>query len=894
MGKVNQPLLAFNRGIISPLGLARVDVAKVLLSAETQTNWYPRLLGSMMLRPGSQYLGSTLNNNFALYFPFIFSKTQTAIIEFTDDNLRFWIDDAVLTRPSVTASITNGTFSGSLTGWTDADDSGATSSWVSSDYMQLLGDGVNFARRYQLITCNNLGTEHAVRIVINRGPVKFRIGTTTLNDDLFEETTLGTGTHSLSFTPDSNFYVTFYSNLDRITLVQSIAIESSGAVVLPSPYAEDELSLIRGDQSLDVIYICGASKQQRKIERRGDGRSWSIVLYEPEDGPVGIQNTSTTTLAAAAINGNTTLTSNIPFFKTTHVGVIFKLISIGQSVSSSISGANVFTDSIEVEGVGTTREFTIIRTGTWTATVTLQRSFDDGTSWFDVTTYTTNATITFNDGLDEQIVLYRIGIKTGDYTSGTANLTLSYSLGSITGYVRVTSYTNSQSVNIEVLKDLGSTNATTQWSEGEWSDAKGFPSGVALSEGRLCFGGIGKIICSISDAYESFDDEIEGDSGLISRDLGSGAINDVTWLVSLYRLFAGTDTAVKGVKTTSFEEPMTPTNLRIVEPSTQSCYPIPPAKLDKKAIFVQGAGTRVFQLTYDASSIDYIADELTKSTPEIGQPSVVRIGVQRQPDTIIHCVRGDGKVALLIFDELEALKGWFLYETDGEVEDVIVFPGDVEDYVYYSIKRTIDGNTVRYLEKFAFQNECQGSTLNKQADCFYQYSGSATATISGLDHLEGEEVIVWADGKDFSAGSGNSQVTYTVISGQITLSEAVSNAIVGLPYKAQYKSAKLAYASSSPLGQRKKINAIGVILYNTHSKGLKYGRDFDNLTNLPEVNPVTGKKVTYNTIFSALDTPQFSLGGDWNTDSRLCLEATAPRPCTLLGCEIAITTNDKL
>lgn len=891
MGKANQPLLAFNRGIISPLALARIDVAKVLLSAEEQVNWYPRLLGSMMLRPGSQYLGSTYNNNKALYYPFIFSKTQRAIIEFTDQNIRFWINDEVLTRPSVTAAITNGTFSGSLTGWTDDDDSGAASIWATGNYMQLLGDGTNFARRYQLVTCNNAGVEHAVRVVINRGPVKFRIGSTTTNDDYFEETTLGTGTHSLAFTPSGNFYVSFFCNLDRITLVTSISIESSGNVVLPSPYAESDLSLIRGDQSLDVVYLCGASKQQRKLERRGTGTSWSITLYQPEDGPVGTQNTTTTTLTAAAINGNTTLSSNIPFFKSTHVGAIFKLVSVGQTVASSISAANIFTNKIKVEGSGSVRSFSAIVSGTFVATITYQRSFDEGTSWFDVGTVGVGTTA-INDGLDGQTIWYRIGIKTGQYTSGTANVSLAYSLGSITGYVRVTAYSTSTSVSVEVLQDLGSTVATTQWSEGEWSDVKGYPSGVALSEGRLCFGGDGNLICSIADAYESFDDEIEGDSGLISRDLGSGAISSVTWLISLYRLFAGCDTSVKGVKTNSFEEPMTPTNLRIVEPSTQSCYPVPAAKLDKKAIFIQGAGTRIFQLTYDASQIDYIADELTKACPEIGKPSLLRIGVQRQPDTIIHFVRSDGKVVLLIFDELENLKAFYLYETTGEVEDVIVFPGDVEDYVYYSIKRTINGNTVRYLEKFALQTECQGDTLNKQADSFIVYQGVATSTITGLNHLEGEEVIVWADGKDLSPGF-STQTTYTVASGSITLSETVENAIVGLPYTAQYKSAKLAYASDSPLGQYKKVNKIGVVVYNTHSKGLRYGRDFDNMDTFPEINPVTGKKTPYNTIFSALDTPQFSFNGNWDTDSRLCLEAQAPRPCTLLACEIAITTNDR-
>jgi len=893
MGKVNQALLAFNRGIISKLGLARIDVAKVALSAEIQTNWTPRLLGSMMLRAGYEHLGSTKNNNKAAFIPFIFSKTQTASIEFTDGYIRVWdANDELITREAVSATITNGNFAINLSGWTDNDEVGTTSSWASGSYMQLVGNGINYARRTQLVSVGaNAGITHAVRIVIERGPVKFRIGSTSDNDNYFSETTLETGVHSLGFIPQGNFYINFYSALERITLVKSIEIEAAGVMELPSPYEETDLPLIRFDQSLDIIYLACDGLQQREIQRR-DNNSWSIVLFQPEDGPVGLVNTSEITITASALFGNITLTSNQNLFRVSQIGAIFKLISVGQNVSQAISAQNVFSDYIVIEGVGATRTFTINITDTWVGTITLQRSFDESVSWNDVTTYTGNTTTTVNDSLDNQTVRYRIGIKTGDYTSGTANVSLSYSLGSITGYARITAYSSATSVSAEVLKDLGSTNPTMQWNEGSWSNLKGWPSAVALAEGRLFFAGKGKIWGSVSDAYKSFSDEIEGDSGTISRDLGAGAVSNVNWLISLYRLFAGCDTAVKAIKTTSFEEPMTPSNFRVVEPSTQACYNIPPAKLDKKAIFVQGAGTRVFELTYDQSTIDYAAEELTKACFEIGQPSIVRIGIQRQPDTIIHCVRSDGKVALLIYDVLENLKGWFLHETDGEVEDVIVFPGDLEDYVKYSVKRTINGQTVRYFEKIAFQADCQGGTLNKQADSFIEYSGSATNTITGLSHLEGEEVIVWADGKDLSPDENGIQKTYTVLSGSITLDEQVSAAIVGLPYSAEYKSSKLAYAAGSPLGQKKKINAIGVIIDNTHSHGLKYSGDGVTYDDLPIRSSVTGAPIPYNEILTE-DTPMVSFGQAWNTDSRLYLKAQAPRPCTLLACEIAITTNEK-
>ena len=59
----------------------------------------------------------------------------------------------------------------------------------------------------------------------------------------------------------------------------------------------------------------------------------------------------------------------------------------------------------------------------WVATVTLQRSYDDGTTYYDVYTWTSNAEHALRDF--EPGIYYRIGIKSGDYTSGTINVRLS-------------------------------------------------------------------------------------------------------------------------------------------------------------------------------------------------------------------------------------------------------------------------------------------------------------------------------------------------------------------------------------------------------------------------------------------------------------------------------------
>lgn len=899
MAKSNTSILAFNRGIISRLGLARTDLARMQLSAETQTNWMPRVLGSMMLRPGFQYIGATRSNLAAIHIPFIYATDDTAIIELTNTVMRVRVNDEIITRPSVTSAVSNGTFGTDLTGWTDNDESGATSAWKTGGYMSLIGSGYGAAIREQAVTVSggNVGVEHALRITIQNGPVTLRVGSSSATDNYIAETSLGTGIHSLAFTPSGNFYIQFSSTVTREVLVDSVAVESAADMTITTPWLAANLQDVRYDQSGDVIFVACDGFQQRRIERRAP-RSWSIILYRTGDGPFRSENLTPTTLAPSALSGNVTLAASQPTFKSTHVGALFKVSSIGQATDNDMDDEGQNTDYIRVSGVGANRVFLITITGTWSATLTFQRAIGDPSGWVDVNTAVANYSGNFNDGLDNQIIYYRYAIKSGDYTSGTANVALTYSGGSITGISRVTAVASSVSASAEVLVPFGGTSASAIWSEGAWSDYRGWPTCVALHEGRLWWAGRDNVWGSVSDAFQSFastlaDETTIGDSSSISRTIGSGPVDVINWLSAGRRLFVGGQGAEKSAQSSSFEEPLTPTNFNIKTISTLGSAPVVPVNLDTSTIFVQKSRRRVYEIAQDAGSYDYTSNDLTGLVPDLAQSDIVSLGVQRQPDTRIHVATEDGTVNVLIMDKLENVVCWVQVETDGVVEEVVVLPGAAEDAVYYVVKRTVNGGTVRYLEKWAMESECRGSLLNKQADSFVVYDSTATATIAGLSHLEGEEVIAWADGLDLSAGSGEDQTTYTVASGSITLPSAVSKAVVGLPYKSQYKSRKLIEGAilGAGLTQRKRVDHIGLVLADTHARGLRYGADFETMDSLPLIEEY--KTVDPDSIWTAYDQDSIEFPGEWSTDSRVCLEAHAPRPCTVLGMVISVDLHEK-
>ena len=851
----------------------------------------------MMLRPGLAYLGSNKDDAQAFYIPFVFSITDKAELEITNEAMRIWIDDAPIARVSVSTAVTNGTFDSDITSWTDADESGATSAWQAGGYMGLTGNGTSFAIRRQTLTvaAGDQNKEHALRIVIERGPVVLRVGSTSGGDEYITETTLGTGTHSLALTPTgASVFVEFKSRLKRIVLVDSCTIEAAGDVVVTAPWETADLSLLRHDQSGDIIYVACDSYQQYKIERRA-ARSWSVVVYEPEDGPFRVPNVSTTTIAAAAISGNTTLTASKPLFRLQHVGALFQITSVGQTVTASIIAENTFTNSIRVTGVTTSRGFSVVITGLTAtgSTVTLQRSFDDGATWIDVTNWTTDQSATFTDGLDNQIILYRIGVKTGNYVAGTIIPTLSITTGSITGVARVTAFTSSTVVDAEIITDLGGTAATEDWAEGAWSDYRGYPSAVAFHEGRLTWAGRDKIDLSISDAFDGFDPDFEGDAGPISRSIGSGPVDRINWLLSLQRLIAGAEGSEFSARSSSLDEPLTPSNFNLKPASTQGSAPVAGVKVDQNGVFVQRGGWRVYELAFGSSGIDYEASHLTALAPDIGSPGIVKIAVQRQPDTRLHFVRSDGTVLMMVFDKLEEVVALLDVETDGAVEDVNILPGDPgenEDHVYYSVRRTINGATKRYHERWAFESQCQGGTLNRQADSFVTYTQAASSTITGLSHLEAKAVVVWDNGKCLRTADG-AIATFTVAGGQITVTNAgvaynATTGVVGLAYSASFKSAKfveLMENQAASLSDDQNIRAVGLILADVHAKGLMYGPSLteSEMRELPSIE--SGAPVDVDAVRSSYGTEKITFPGTWDTDARLCLLAKAPRPVTVLA-----------
>jgi len=487
--------------------------------------------------------------------------------------------------------------------------------------------------------------------------------------------------------------------------------------------------------------------------------------------------------------------------------------------------------------------------------------------------------------------LCRLGFNSDDYTSGTAVITATYlGGGGGDGYVLITGINSPTSAGYEVMSRIHADEVANDWSEGQFSTLRGWPSAVALFEGRLWWGGADKLFGSVSDGFDSFDLEQDGDSGPVIRSVATGAVNAVNWILGLARLCIGTSGAEPVGRSSSFDEPMTPSNFSIKDASTQGSADVQAIKIDRSAVFVQRSGKRAYDLSYTIDAQDYSSSEISRFHPTVLSAGVKLLAVQRQPDTRIWFVLNDGTCAMLTYERSEDVLSWFTFQTDGLIEDVAILPNVEDDDVFMVVARTVSGATRRYVERLAYDTQAQGGIHNYMADSYVTRTLVASDTVTGLSHLEGAQVVVWAAGQ--AVMDGDEPATFIVSSGQITLPEPVSGTVVaGLAYDWQWRSAKLAYGvrDGAPLSRRKTLRDVAPILYRTHIRGIRAGQTFDAMDYLPL--SFAGETLDANTVLETYDAQSYCIPGTWDTDTRLCLAGQAPLPCTVLSLSLTMEAN---
>jgi len=128
---------------------------------------------------------------------------------------------------------------------------------------------------------------------------------------------------------------------------------------------------------------------------------------------------------------------------------------------------------------------------------------------------------------------------------------------------------------------------------------------------------------------------------------------------------------------------------------------VQPRLVNDTVIFIQKGGRKIREYRYQNELQAHQAPDLTFFSDHISESGIVELEWQSDPDPILWAVRTDGTLVGLTYDSTNGTQGWHRHVTDGEFESIAVIPNDEEDQIWVTVKRTIDGSTVRYIEYFA-------------------------------------------------------------------------------------------------------------------------------------------------------------------------------------------------
>lgn len=390
------------------------------------------------------------------------------------------------------------------------------------------------------------------------------------------------------------------------------------------------------------------------------------------------------------------------------------------------------------------------------------------------------------------------------------------------------------------------------------------------------------------------------DSDAITRALASREVNEIRHLVPI-----GTNMLVmtSGAEWRCWPGPasnaLTPAACFTLPQTFFGCNQVPPLTIGNSVLFVQERGSRVRELQFDVLQDQYKPTDMTVLAQHLlldngANYSIDEWAFAEEPWRVVWAVRSDGTLLGFTYMREQEVYAWHRHITDGEVESVCSIPetenGVLIDAVYLIVKRTIGGETKRYVERMASR------TFDDIADawfvdCGLQYDGAPVDTVSGLDHIEGKAVAILADGNVIEGK--------VVTGGAVTLDAEYSKITVGLPFTATLESLnwEIHGVGNTTQNQMKKVSQIGVRVKD--SRGLKLG--------LAQTSRVSGaatapKMVEVKQRTSAPDLgtalPMFNgdyqvtLPTEWNKTGRIVARQDYPLPATILDLIPEIAPGD--
>ena len=648
------------------------------------------------------------------------------------------------------------------------------------------------------------------------------------------------------FSDEQAYVIELGANYMRFYTDGGLLVSGGSAVEVATPYSVTEIFELNYTQSADVIFFAHKNHEPAKLTRT-TATSFTFSDITFTDGPYLDENLTDTTLYASADTGTVTITASADLFTSADVGRLIR-----------------FREVLEV-------------------------TYDE---WAAGTSYANNEFVRYDGHVYKQVTgsTQTSGNTPPVHTSGTetyGGIDWEYRHDD-TGYAKITVFTSATVVTAVVQEDdggvsvlphnvIGSSNATKKWSLGAFGGDQGFPRAVAFYEERLYYAGTTgqpqTIFGSVTADFENHTPGTEDDKA-INVTIASDQVNVIKHMIQGRFLQILTSSAEFTLSGGTGTQPVTPTNVNVLRETTFGASNVRPVRAGSSTIMVQKGQTKVKEITFNLDVDGLTGRDLTVLAEHLARVGLDDMTWQQEPELVLWFVRSDGELLGLSYDPQNNTIAWHEHTLGGTgvVESIASIPSGSEDQVYLSVKRTINSVETRhivYMKPIYF-----GADVT---DAFYvdsglTYSGSATTTISGLDHLEGETVQILADGA--------AHADKTVSSGSITLDRSSTKVHVGYSYNSVVKTLRMEAGADDGVSQGKIKRIHGVTVRFLDSVGAEVGPDANNLDRIP-----------FRDSSMAMDEAVPMFDGDkeiffpsgYDNDARVLVRQTQPLPMTILA-----------
>jgi len=831
MAKTTFGFASFTSGELSPRLDGRIDLEKYFSGTKTLENMVIHPHGGASRRPGTKFVAEVKNSgDQTRLIPFEFSTTQTYMMEFGDQYIRFFKDNGIITEAAKT-----------ITGITKANPGVVTASshgYSNGDYVILSGI----------------------------------VGMTELNGRQFKVAGVATNTFQLQDTDGNNFdtssLTTYASGGEAFRIYQ-----------ITSPYNKADLFEIKYAQSADIMYIVHPSYAIRKLTRTGH-TSWTLntvsITGSPSPGLTGTDNfpSSVTFFEQRLVFAGT---NNNPQSLWFSVGGSYENFATGTNAtdamiytiaSNQVNAIRFLSNQTQLL-IGTTGGEFIATSGTNSEPITptniqIIRQTNYGSANVDAIQIA-NVTMFLQRAkrkVREMVYNYEVdGFIAPDMTILAEHITK--------GGLKSFAYQQEPDSILWATRNDGVLlGLTYQRNE------------KVVGWHRHILGGYDYNSKNIARSFKSFTSNgsnvnITSNSITISSHgfstgdpvyyfTETNAIGGITtdllyFIISVdsntIKLATTAANATAGTAVDLTSAPSTDTTQFIfkgVNLATNVVYSASHGLSTGDHFYYNLGGTGLSNITDKAK---YFVKKIDDDQFKIALDSKLKTFVDLQYDVSVTSARTD---KILI---------------DATVESIGVIPSDQDEYqLYLVVKRYINGATRRFVEfltAFDF-----GET---QDDAFFvdsglSYDGSPTTSITGLSHLEGETVSILADGA--------THADKLVSDGAVTLDRAAQKVHIGLNYDSILQTLRIEAGAAQGVAQSKikRINEITVRLHKT--LGVEVGSDLESMENIP-----------FRSSAALMDTPidlfsgdkKIELRDDYNSDGHIFVRQTQPLPLTVLS-----------